>query len=156
MKGGAICFFGVKIFFSTTATRHYFFSTKTSFLRHKVLSEYFFLPRDRTFCSSSLLIEPKKTMPPPFKLNGCSLSIFGKGLSITQVKMCIEYSDYIHFCPASSKISWSILPHKYDRLKCLPNRCEHLIFQLFSNVREQCKYPWAHIWWVLVYLHVWR
>ena len=47
----------------------FFFATKTIFLRHKVLTEYFLCPFQRqTFF-------PTKTIaPPPFKLNGCSLS----------------------------------------------------------------------------------
>ena len=42
---------GVSTFFRAAAemSRHYFFSsTKTSFLRHKVLSEYLFLPKSET------------------------------------------------------------------------------------------------------------
>ena len=56
--------------------RHYFFLTKTSFFRHKALSKYFFLPTSETemFSRSNLLTKKPHTIPPPFKLNGHSLS----------------------------------------------------------------------------------
>ena len=69
-RGGAMVFFGIKkeIFHDII-----FFLQKQYLLRHKVLTEYFFLPISETeFCFS-----PKKPQPlpppPPFKLNGCSL-----------------------------------------------------------------------------------
>ena len=58
-------FFGVKIFISRQSVSTLFFSTKTSFFRHKVvLSEYFFLPMSETnffhqICITEILF-PKK------------------------------------------------------------------------------------------------
>ena len=82
-------FFGLRSaaeFFFHNNLQHYFFSTKTTFLRHKVLTEFFFLPISETefFFQSNL---PTKNFPlknysplllPPFKLNGCSLRTFSK------------------------------------------------------------------------------
>ena len=89
--GGAIVFFGVQIFafasehsrrkkIPTTCRYIIFFLQKLYFLRHKVLTEYFFLSISQTekFCQSNLQTEkkiPKKNHSPPFKFNGKKINI---------------------------------------------------------------------------------
>ena len=80
-------FFGVKIIFFATSCRDIiFFLQNRYFLRHKVLTEYFFLPISETefffsikFADSNF--PPKKNIAPPF-----------------QVKWMFPYGTFKYFC----------------------------------------------------------
>ena len=73
-------------FFSRKVVATLFFSTKTIFLRPKVLTEYFFCPFQRQniifnqICRQKWFSQKKHSPPPPtptpYKLNGCSLRVF--------------------------------------------------------------------------------